>query len=283
MSTKDSLTTYEENTWCLGCGNFGIFAAFKNTVKTLETLNVPKSKIAITAGIGCHAKIFDYLDLSGLYSLHGRAVATAQGMKIGNPELTVVAFVGDGDAIGEGIAHLIFAAKRNTNITVIMHNNGVYGLTTGQFTPVSPKGFKGPSTPQGSLEEPLNPLRILLNSGATFVARAYSAKIRELSDIFTKAILHKGFSFVEVLQPCVSFNNTYDFYSKNTFFVEGKGESLEEAVNLAEAKEKIPLGIFYDVDKPTYDDELLKGRNLFYESSSKDERKEKIQNFLKIP
>ncbi|MGC9000520.1 thiamine pyrophosphate-dependent enzyme [Caldisericum sp.] len=280
MSVKDSLTTYEENTWCPGCGNFGIFNAFKTAIKSIEALGMPKSKIAITAGIGCHAKIFDYLDISGIYSLHGRAIATAQGMRIGNPELTVVAFVGDGDAMGEGISHLIFAAKRNTNITVVMHNNGVYGLTTGQFTPVSPKGFKGPSTPQGSLEEPLNPVRIMLNVGATFVARAYSAKVKELSDIFLKAMLHKGFSFVEVLQPCVSFNDTYDLYNKNTFFIDKKAESFEEADELAAIKDKIPLGIFYDIDKPTYDDELLKGRNLYTQSLSRDERLGKIQSLL---
>ena len=158
----DDLTTYAENTWCPGCGNFGIFNAFKKAVRKLEVNGVGKEKIIISAGIGCHAKIFDYLNLSGLYSLHGRSMATVQGIKLANPDLKVVAFAGDGDAIGEGIAHMIFAAKRNADITVIVHDNGVYGLTTGQYTPTSEKGFRGRSTPRGNIEEPLNPLTLML-------------------------------------------------------------------------------------------------------------------------
>jgi 2-oxoglutarate ferredoxin oxidoreductase subunit beta len=282
MSVKDALTTYAENTWCPGCGNFGIFTAFKNAVKELENRGVKSSHILITAGIGCHGKIFDYLNLSGFYSLHGRAVATAQGMKLGNPDLYVVAFVGDGDAMGEGLEHLLFAAKRNADVTVIMHNNGVYGLTTGQFTPVSPKGFKGPSTPFGSVEEPLNPIKLVLDAGASFVARGYSAKIKELTNIFVEAILHKGFSFVDVLQPCVSFNDTYEVYNKNTFFVDRIGKTKDEAVELSTVSEKIPLGIFYKEDKPVYHELELEGKNLFTGSLTKEERVKRIKELLKI-
>lgn len=282
MSVKDELTTYEENTWCPGCGNFGIFTAFKNAVKELENRGIKKSHILITAGIGCHGKIFDYLNLSGLYSLHGRAVATAQGMKLGNPDLSVVAFVGDGDAMGEGLEHLIFAAKRNADITVVMHNNGVYALTTGQFTPLSPKGFKGPSTPFGSVEEPLHPIKLMLDAGATFVARGYSAKIKELANIFVEAILHKGFSFVDVLQPCVSFNDTYELYNKNTYFVDTIGATKDDAVKLSTISDKIPLGIFYKEDKPVHHELLLEGKNLFKESLKKDERIKRIKEFLKV-
>lgn len=282
MSVRDELTTYEENTWCPGCGNFGIFTAFKSAVKELENRGVKKSHILITAGIGCHGKIFDYLNLSGFYSLHGRAIATAQGMKLGNPDLFVVAFVGDGDAMGEGLEHVLFAAKRNADITVIMHNNGVYGLTTGQFTPVSPKGFKGPSTPFGSVEEPLNPIRLVLDAGGTFVARGYSAKIKELTNIFVEAILHKGFSFVDVLQPCVSFNDTYELYNKNTYFVDRIAKSKEEAVEISNISDKIPLGIFYKEEKPVHHELLLEGKNLFKESAPKDIRAKKITEFLKI-
>lgn len=131
----DDLKTYAENTWYPGCGNFGIFTAVKTAIKRLEERGVSRERLIMSAGIGCHGKIFDYLKLSGFYSLHGRSVATIQGMKIANPELKVLTFVGGGDALGEGIAHLIFAAKRNADITVIVHDNGVYGLTTGQFTP----------------------------------------------------------------------------------------------------------------------------------------------------
>ena len=181
----DDLTTYAENTWCPGCGNFGIFNAFKKAVRKLEEKGIERDSIIISAGIGCHAKIFDYLKLSGFYSIHGRAMATVQGIKLANPDLRVVAFAGDGDALGEGISHMIFAAKRNADITVIVHDNGVYGLTTGQYTPTSEKGFKSPSTPRGNVEEPLNPLTLMLEAGATFVARGYSGKVDHLADIIT--------------------------------------------------------------------------------------------------
>jgi 2-oxoglutarate ferredoxin oxidoreductase subunit beta len=203
-------------------------------------------------------------------------------MKLGNPDLYVVAFVGDGDAMGEGLEHVLFAAKRNADITIIMHNNGVYGLTTGQFTPVSPKGFKGPSTPFGSVEEPLNPIKLVLDAGATFVARGYSAKIKELTNIFVEAILHKGFSFVDVLQPCVSFNDTYELYNKNTFFVDKIATTKEEAIEISNVQDKIPLGIFYKEDKPVHHELLLEGKNLFKESLTKEKRLQKIREFLNI-
>jgi 2-oxoglutarate ferredoxin oxidoreductase subunit beta len=209
----DDLTTYAQNTWCTGCGNFGILGAFKKAVRRLESEGVPRRDLAIVTGIGCHGKIFDYLKLNGFYSLHGRSVATAQGMKLGNPPLKVVAFVGDGDAYGEGIAHLVFAAKRNADITVIVHNNGTYGLTTGQATPTSRRGFRGPSTPRGTVEDPLNPLALMLTAGATFVARGYPMKLDHLVDLMVRAVSHEGFSLLDVLQPCVTFNNTYELYN----------------------------------------------------------------------
>ncbi len=273
------LTTYAENTWCPGCGNFGIFNAFKKAVKILESKGISPNNIAISAGIGCHAKIFDYLSLSGLYSIHGRAMATIQGMKIGNPDLKVVAFAGDGDAFGEGIAHIIFAAKRNSDMTVIVHDNGVYGLTTGQFTPTSGKGFKGPSTPQGSVEEPLNPLGLLLEAGATFVARGYPVKMDHLTDIMVKAVEHEGFSFIDVLQPCVTFNNTYTIYNEKVETITTP-ESYEEAVNLARQKDKLPIGIFYQVEKPVFHKALYKDWNPVVKKMSKKERRELVKALI---
>jgi 2-oxoglutarate ferredoxin oxidoreductase subunit beta len=273
------LTTYAENTWCPGCGNFGIFNAFKKAVKILELKGISPNTIAISAGIGCHAKIFDYLSLSGLYSIHGRAMATVQGMKIGNPDLKVVAFAGDGDAFGEGIAHLLFAAKRNSDMTVIVHDNGVYGLTTGQYTPTSTKGFKGPSTPQGSVEEPLNPLGLLLEAGATFVARGYPVKIDHLTDIMVKAVNHEGFSFIDVLQPCVTFNNTYTIYNEKVEIITTP-ESYEEALNLARQKDKLPIGIFYQVEKPVFHKALYKDWNPVVKKMSKKERRERVKALI---
>lgn len=275
---KDSLITYAENTWCPGCGNFAILNAFKNAVLELEKRGIGRERIVITAGIGCHGKIFDYLNLSGLYSLHGRAIATAEGIKLANPDLKVVAFVGDGDAFGEGLEHLIFAAKRNIDITVITHDNGVYALTTGQYSPLSPRGFRSPSSPKGTIEEPFNPVKLALQVGSTFVARGYSGRINLLRDIFVEAILHKGFSFVDVLQPCVTFNNTYPIYNKLVRELEREAESLEEALKLAEFKEEgIPIGVIYRTSSPTFHELLYGDHNPFKDKMSSSERLEKVK------
>lgn len=279
----DDLTTYAENTWCSGCGNFGIFNAFKRAVRRLEEMGTTRDKIMISAGIGCHAKIFDYLNLSGLYSIHGRSMATVQGMKLANPDLKVVAFTGDGDAFGEGIAHLIFAAKRNADITVIVHDNGVYGLTTGQYTPTSEKGFKGRSTPKGSVEEPINPLALMLEAGATFVARGYSGKIQNLSEIIVDAVEHEGFSFIDVLQPCVSFNNTYKKYNSLVEILEEIPVSFEEAFSTAKRADKLPIGIIYKVEKKAFHKELYDDWNPVKKRLNREERRLKIADLLTTP
>lgn len=276
----DDLTTCAENTWCPGCGNFGLFGAFKKAVKVLDEKGVPKDKIMISAGIGCHGKIFDYLKLSGLYSIHGRSMSTVQGMKIANPDLKVVTFAGDGDALGEGIAHMLFAAKRNADITVIMHDNGVYGLTTGQFTPTSDKGFKGPSTPKGSVEEPFNPLSLMLEAGATFVARGYPVKLQHLAEIMVQAVLHEGFSFVDVLQPCVSFNDTYQRYNKLVEILDQTPGSYDEAVSVAKRTDRLPLGIIYKKEKPSYHKALMGDRNPVKDRLSREERIKRVKSLL---
>jgi 2-oxoglutarate ferredoxin oxidoreductase subunit beta len=276
----DDLKTTAENTWCPGCGNFGILNAVKKAVRTLEEDGISREYLAISAGIGCHAKIFDYLALSGLYSIHGRATATIQGMKIANPDLKVMAFAGDGDAYGEGIAHLIFAAKRNADITVIVHNNGVYGLTTGQFTPTSKKGFKGPSTPRGSVEEPLNPLTLMLEAGATFVARGYPGNISHLASLMVKSIQHEGFSFIDVLQPCVTFNNTYDLYNERVEILEETPQTYEAAIEEARKKETLPIGIFYEVSKQVYHEALYGDWNPVTQKYTREKRTKIVRDLL---
>jgi 2-oxoglutarate ferredoxin oxidoreductase subunit beta len=256
----DDLATYAENTWCPGCGNFGILNAFKKAVRRLETEGVSRRDIVMTAGIGCHGKIFDYLRLSGFYSLHGRALATAQGMKLANRRAKVIAFVGDGDAYGEGVAHLVFAAKRNSDITVIVHNNGTYGLTTGQYTPTSVKGFRGPSTPGGSIEEPFNPLSLVLSAGATFVARGYPVKLDHLADLFARAIRHRGFSIVDVLQPCVSFNNTYEVYNKLVMELDAVPGTWEESLAAARRTDRLLIGVLRDAEQTPFHEALLGDR-----------------------
>ena len=227
-------------------------------------------------GIGCHGKIFDYVRLSGFYSIHGRSMATAQGIKLANPDLKVIAFAGDGDAYGEGIDHLIFAAKRNAAITVIVHDNGAYSLTLGQYTPTSDKGFKGPSTPRGSIEEPLNPLVLMLAAGATFVARDYPVKLDHLVDIIVQAVEHEGFAFIDVLQPCVSFNNTYQKYNQLVEILDRIPGSYEEAMAVARKKDKLPIGILYRVEEPVYHKELYGDWNPITKRLSQKDRRERI-------
>ena len=281
MSGED-ISTSAEITWCPGCGNFGILNSLKKSVEKLEKSGVNKKEIVLTSGIGCHGKIIDYVSLNGLYSIHGRSMATAQGIKLANPDLKVLTFAGDGDAYGEGISHMIFAAKRNIDITVVVHNNGIYALTTGQFSPTSRKGFKGPSTPEGNPEEPLNPLTLMLEAGASFVARGYAGELDHLSDLILQGVLHKGFSFIDVLQPSVVFHNTYEEYNDLTEKIKKTPDDYEEAVKLAKEKEKrLPIGVFYNVDKPSYHKELYDNWNPVEKKIDKKKRREKIKNLIK--
>ncbi len=251
------LNSYAENTWCPGCGNFAILNASKKVFADKDQKN-----LVMVAGIGCHAKLVDYIDLNHFYSIHGRVPATATGIKLGNPELTVIGFAGDGDAYGEGLAHLMFAAKRNINITMVIHNNGVYGLTTGQFTPTSPEGFKGKSTPWGSVERPFNPLTLMLGAGATFISRSYSNRMENLEMVIDEAMKHKGFSFVEVLQPCYTFYNTYKIYNEKVYDLEEEPPKEHVIEKMTEwnygSKGNIPIGIFYRETRPTYDESMLR-------------------------
>ena len=276
----DEIGTPSQITWCPGCGNFGILNAAKKAVSALMQKGVKKENIVMASGIGCHGKIYDYLGISGMHSIHGRAAATVQGMKIANPDLKVIAFVGDGDSMGEGVAHLIFAAKRNADVTVVMHDNGVYGLTTGQYTPTSEKGFRGPSTPRGSVEEPLNPLVMMLAAGATFVARGYPVKLDHLSLMMVRAVEHRGFSFIDVLQPCVSFNNTYEKYNGLVEVLKSTPGTWEEALALAGRRDRLPIGVFYEIEKPVFHEELYGDWNPVAMRLSRDERIGRVQAIL---
>jgi len=268
MTTAKKLGTYAENTWCPGCGNFGILTSIKKVLSDLKAEGLDLSKTVLGSGIGCNSKIVDYIDVNSFYSIHGRVLPTITGIKLANPDLTVIGHAGDGDAYGEGIEHLIFSAKRNINLTFIVHNNRVYGLTTGQFTPTSPAGFKGRSTPKGSPEEPMNPIELLLAAGATFVARAYSRNAKHLQGLIKDAVRHEGFAFIDVLQPCFTFFNTYDYYNENVYeFTEQDHDPTDRESAFARAREwnygageSIPIGLFYRVEKPTFEEKLLAGR-----------------------
>ncbi|MDD2274218.1 MAG: thiamine pyrophosphate-dependent enzyme [Candidatus Pacebacteria bacterium] len=238
-----------ENTWCPGCGNFGVLESMKRVIKELGQKNV-----VLVSDIGCNSKIVDYLDVSSLNSLHGRPIPTASGVKMANPKLKVIVFTGDGGSLNEGISHLIHAAKKNTDITVIMHNNRLFALTTGQYTAASPKGFKSKSTPYGSIEEPLNPLGLMKASKASFIGRTYSSKIDYTKDMIIEAVNHKGFSFVEILQPCPSFFDTFKFYNERVYEAPRNEKLINEWDYINESK--IPLGVFYKEERPTYEDEI---------------------------
>lgn len=277
---SDELTTGAENTWCPGCGNFGIMNAVKRSVRALEERGTSRDRLFMTACIGCHAKIFDYLTMSGVYTLHGRSMAVAQGAKLANPDLKVLAFTGDGAGYGEGLAHMLFAAKRNADITVIVHDNGVYALTTGQRSPTSEAGFEGPSTPHGNEEDPLNPLVLLLEAGATFVARGYSARIEELSDIIVAAVEHEGFSLVEVLQPSVTFTNYYEEYEAKVKPVDAPAGSLDDALKLAREKERLLSGILYRVERPSHGVRLYGDRNPVADHPERNQRLASVRSLL---
>ena len=277
----DNLKTNAEVTWCSGCGNFGIFTAVKNAIPLLEAKGIQREDLVITAGIGCHAKIFDYLNLSGLYGLHGRNSSNAEGMKIANPDLKVITFSGDGNGLGEGLAHTIFAAKRNQDITLVLHNNGVYALTTGQFSPLTEQGWKGPSTPRGSFETPFNAISLLIEVGATFVARSYAGDIKHLTETLVKAIEHKGFSFIEVLQPAMPYHK-WEEYKDKIEYLDKEPNSKEEALKIARKSPRFTIGIFHQETREVYHKGLYGDHNPINDRLSRDERIDKIRNLFEI-
>ena len=276
----ESLKTNASITWCPGCGNFAILTAVRKAILQLEEKGLKRENICISAGIGCHAKIFDYLNLSGLYSLHGRDIATVQGMKLANPDLKVITFSGDGNALGEVLAHTMFAAKRNQDMTLILHNNGVYALTTGQFTPLSERGWKGPSTPEGSIEKPFKALSLMIQAGATFVARTFAGELNHLTEILVQAIEHKGFSFVEVLQPAVPYH-AWKEYRDKIEFLDKEPETFEEALITSNEKHTHTLGIFYKAQKPLFHKELYGEHNPVMKRMNREERLKTMMELLK--
>jgi 2-oxoglutarate ferredoxin oxidoreductase subunit beta len=260
--TERQLITDAKNTWCPGCGNFSLEYALRDVFHELEKEGTPLEKIVLVTGIGCHAKMADYLEVNSFYAIHGRTIPVATGIKIARPDLTVVCCAGDGDAYAEGLDHLIFGAKRNIDITVIIHNNRVYGLTTGQYTPTSPLGFKGRSTPAGTLEYPFNPLELMLTSGATYIGRGYTKSLKLLRSLLKDAILHKGFSFVDVLQICATYYDVHDMYDKLVYELEEEENStfneVMEKVREWDYNNKAPIGLgtYYRKHAPTFDERI---------------------------
>jgi 2-oxoglutarate/2-oxoacid ferredoxin oxidoreductase subunit beta len=256
------LITDTQNTWCPGCGNFSIQHTLKNVFAAMEEEGKSLDNVVLVSGIGCHAKIVDYLNVNTFYSIHGRTIPVATGIKLANPDLTVICCSGDGDSYAEGLDHLIFAAKRNIDITVLIHNNRVYGLTTGQYTPTSPLGFKGKSTPSGTAEYPLNPIELMLASGATYVARGYTRKMDQLKNLVLEGIAHKGFAFIDVLQICATFFPVTDYYSSRVYELSDHNRTdFESACTKARewdynSDTKIALGTFFERSLPSFDEKM---------------------------
>lgn len=258
-----NLATKAKITWCPGCTNSQILVAFRQAVVELvNTGNLKPENLVAFAGIGCHGKISDYLNVNSFTSLHGRLIPAMTGSKCANPALTIVGFSGDGDSYSEGLEHLIHAAKRNSDINLFIHDNRVFALTTGQADALSPKGFKSKSTPFGSIEEPFNPLLLLLSAGATFVARTYAGDIENTKRVMQAAIAHKGFSYVDVIQPCVTFFDTRDYFKERVYWLgeDFPTNNLKKAMEKVSENtdEKVPLGIFYKIEKSTFEEELYK-------------------------
>ncbi|MBA2124231.1 2-oxoacid ferredoxin oxidoreductase [bacterium Unc6] len=255
MEQKDFLSS-DSPTWCPGCGNFGVLTALK---KAIVNINKEPKDILLVSGIGQAAKLPHYIKCNCFNGLHGRALPVAVAAKIANHKLTVIVTTGDGDCYGEGGNHLLHNIRRNVDITVIVHNNQIYGLTKGQASPTTDIGYVTQFQPQGVFEEPLHPVSMAISLGCGFVARGYSADTKHLSWLIGEAIRYKGFSLVDVLQPCVVFNkkNTYQWYSEKAYKLEPSYDSSDKVLALQKADEwdnKIPLGIIYKKQKQTFEE-----------------------------
>lgn len=249
----------EDIAWCPGCGNFAILNALK---QALSELKIPPNKLVLVSGIGQAAKIPQYFKTNYFNGLHGRALPPAVGIKSANPNLTVIAESGDGDMYGEGGNHFIHTIRRNPDITNIVHNNMVYGLTKGQASPTSEIGFKTPIQTNGVILEPFNPISVAIALDASFVARAFAGDIKETKEIIKTAIKHQGYSLVDIFQPCVTFNkiNTYDWFKENTYYLDKSYDKNNriEAFKKSIEHQKFPLGIFYvSKNKKTFEQNLL--------------------------
>ena len=233
--------------------------AFK---KALIELGLKREEIVLVSGIGCHGKMVNYVNVNGFHGIHGRVLPAAQGIKLTNPELKMVGFAGDSDQYDEGWDHFVHAIRRNIDMTLIIHNNMVLGLTTGQATSTSQQGFKSKSTPFGVIPPMLNPLAHALISDGTFVARGFSGDMLHLKGLIVEAIKHRGFAFLDVFQPCITFNylNTYDWFRRRVYKLEEEGHDVtdkNEALKKAfEWGVRIPIGIFYNKERPIYRDNL---------------------------
>ena len=271
MTAKD-LKTDQEVRWCPGCGDYAILAALQSF---MPDLGIPRDRIVFVSGIGCAARFPYYMETYGIHSIHGRAPAIATGLAASRPDLSVWVVTGDGDALSIGGNHLIHSLRRNVNIKILLFNNEIYGLTKGQYSPTSPLGTRTKSTPLGSIDHPFNPLSLAIGAEASFVARSIDTDKKHLTEVLHAAAKHRGSAFVEIFQNCNIFNDgAFDFVrdeKENRIYLE-HGEPVGETglVHDAHAADPAgafalsritqdthgatPIGVFRDVDRPSYDE-----------------------------
>lgn len=283
MTELNQYQTDADVKWCPGCGNFGILKAMK---QAFAAMDIPPEKLVLISGIGQAANTPHYIRCNMFHSLHGRALAIATGTKTANHSLNVVVNSGDGDCYGEGGNHFINAVRRNIDITLLVHDNKVYGLTKGQASPTADMHFVTKAQPFGVMLEPFNPLAAALVLKAGFAARGFAGDSDHLSALIQAAMNHKGFSLIDILQPCVSFNhvNTFSYYADRVYDLNSAGHdtsnfklALEKALDTSD---RIPIGIFYKQDKPSFTDRFkaLKETPLIDQAFNPETVKEMIRN-----
>ena len=263
MATIQDYTNDVRPTWCPGCGDYGIWNSLKRAFVRAE---LEPHQVMMVTGIGCGSKMNDYMRISGLHTLHGRALPVATGFKLANHAMKVITVHGDGDGYGEGGNHFLHAVRRNIGLVDLIENNHVYGLTKGQYSPTSQAGFVTKTSPEGAIDRPLKPLALALTQGATFVARGFAFDIPQLIDLLVEALGHRGYALLEVLQPCVSFNRpmSYEWFRERAYKVEDENHNPTDlTAALAKALEfpgdgRIPTGILYrDESVPSYEEQVI--------------------------
>jgi 2-oxoglutarate/2-oxoacid ferredoxin oxidoreductase subunit beta len=256
MSEAKDFNSEVHPDWCPGCGDFGLLNALK---RVFPALNLDPHRVMTVSGIGCSSNLPGFINTYGLHTLHGRSLPIAQGFKLANHAMTVVAVGGDGDGYGIGVGHLVHAMRRNIDMTYVVMNNSIYGLTTGQTSPTSALKMKTKSTPFGNPEVPLNPLTLALGSGCGFVARVYTGHIPRLVEIIKEAIQFPGFALVDTFSPCVTFNkvNTHQYFKEKVKDIDQMGhDSSDISAAYKQALEEeayIPTGIFYKQERSCYE------------------------------
>ncbi len=282
-SYMPSLDNYKGQTpaWCPGCGNFSILKTFKDA---LVELGIEPHQFTIVSGIGQAGKFPHYLKCNTFNGLHGRTLPVATGIRLAKHEMLVIAVAGDGDCYGEGGNHLIHAIRRNINVKLFVHDNQIYGLTKGQASPTSMEGMVTKNQPFGVLSEQLNPLALAVALDCSFVARGFAGDTEHLKGLIKEAINHKGFTLVDILQPCVTFNkiNTYEWYRQRVYHIEpdyNPEDRVEAFKRSLEWGDKIPIGVIYINNRPTFEDRVpvIKGVPLVRQTFDAS----KIENTLK--